>query len=182
MLKKRKIFLKNAAVEIKKLNLGSGIDYREGWINLDLGNKNIYGKKIKVDVIHDLNKFPYPFSDNYFEEIWMDQVLEHLEEPLKVMKELIRISKDNAIITVRVPHFSHFKAFYDPTHKHFFSLDSINLMNYDCEIIKKEFEISDNPFVKMIGKIFTLSPKMYERFLYGYFPVLGIEWVLRVKK
>jgi hypothetical protein len=41
----------------KKLPLGSGADYKAGWINLDLGSTNIYGKGIKVDVIHDLNNY-----------------------------------------------------------------------------------------------------------------------------
>ena len=50
------------------------------------------------------------------------------------------------------------------------------------ELVKSELEISNNPLIKFIGKLFTLSTLIYERFLYGYFPVQGIVWVLKVKK
>lgn len=167
----------------KKLNLGSGPKYMEWWINLDIGDEDIYGRKIKVDMIYDLDKFPYPFPDNYFEEILMDNVLEHLEEPMKVMRELIRICKENAKIIIRVPHFSHFKAFMDPSHKHFFSAFSIDLMKCNCELIERNFTASENhPFIRLIGRLFTSSPMFYERFLYGYFPVMENEWILKVKK
>ena len=51
---------------MKKLNLGSGFDYKRGWINVDINNKDIYGRKIKIDVKHDLNKSPWPFKKNEF--------------------------------------------------------------------------------------------------------------------
>ena len=34
-----------------KLNLGCGTDYKEGWINVDMGD-------CKCDVKHDLENFP----------------------------------------------------------------------------------------------------------------------------
>jgi len=43
---------------MKKLNLGAGLKYRADWINHDIANKDIYGNKIKVDIIWDLNKYP----------------------------------------------------------------------------------------------------------------------------
>ena len=38
---------------MNKLNLGCGKNLLEGYINVDYYNK-------KADVIHDLNKYPYP--------------------------------------------------------------------------------------------------------------------------
>jgi len=55
---------------MKKLNLGCGEDYKEGYINLDILDNEF------VDVIHDLNKFPYPFKDDEFGEIYIHHVLE----------------------------------------------------------------------------------------------------------
>ena len=46
-----------------KLNLGCGRDIREGYVNLDKAGLD------GVDVVHDLNVFPYPFEDNEFDEI-----------------------------------------------------------------------------------------------------------------
>jgi SAM-dependent methyltransferase len=83
-----------------KLNLGSGEYPKEGYVNVD------YFSIAEPDVRHNLEAFPYPFEDDYFEIIEADHVLEHLNNPFQVMKELFRISADGATIEVRVPHFS----------------------------------------------------------------------------
>jgi hypothetical protein len=44
----------------KKLHLGCGTNIKKDWINLD------FVKLKGVEVVHDLNKFPYPFKDNTF--------------------------------------------------------------------------------------------------------------------
>jgi len=100
-----------------KLNLGCGKNIKpksEGWINLDRI------KLADVDVVHDLNKFPYPFADNTFEEIYGSNILEHLDDLMRVMEELHRISKPNAKIVICVPYYHSEGAFRDPTHKQFF--------------------------------------------------------------
>lgn len=84
----------------KKLNLGCGNILMKGYINVD-NNSNC-----KPDIVHDLNKYPYPFKDNYFNEIYLDHVIEHLDNPLLVLQELYRISKKNCIILIKCPHFS----------------------------------------------------------------------------
>jgi|SRR3989338_5434853 len=100
---------------IKKLNLGCGKDVKEGYVNLD--NIKLGG----VDVVHDLNKFPYPFQDNHFDEIYTNHVLEHLTDLVRVMKELYRITKNNGVIRIKVPYFNCQGAYQDPTHKRFFT-------------------------------------------------------------
>lgn len=86
-----------------KLNLGCYKDYREGYINLD---KKKYKGIRKPDVIWDLNKFPYPFKDNTFEEVLANLVLEHLYRSKlgKIFEELYRICKNDAIIKIKVPY------------------------------------------------------------------------------
>ncbi len=68
-----------------KLNLGCGKDIKEGYINLD---KWALGE---VDVVHNLNLFPYPFKDNIFDEILCSHLLEHVNDLIKVMEELHRM-------------------------------------------------------------------------------------------
>jgi len=84
----------------KKLNLGCGEFKKKGYINLD------YYSVSEPDIKHDLNKFPYPFKDDEFELIEGEHILEHLYDPFRVMKELHRISKNNGLIIIKVPHFS----------------------------------------------------------------------------
>lgn len=99
-----------------KIDIGCGSTKKKGFIGVDI--LQLSG----VDIIHDLNIFPYPFEDNEVEEIWIDQVLEHLNEPVKVIEELHRICKNGASITIGVPYFRSFYATIDPTHKNFFGI------------------------------------------------------------
>jgi len=106
-----------------KLNLGCGTNKVEGYLGVD---------KIKTpasDIIHNLNSFPYPFEDNSVEEIVMDNVLEHLQDVIKVMEELYRICIPGALIHINVPYFKSNSAFTDPTHRHFFTETSFKYFN-----------------------------------------------------
>jgi len=98
----------------RKLNLGSGEFLKAGFINVD------YFSISNPDVSHDLNRFPYPFEDDYFELVEVDHVLEHLMDPFKVMGELRRICAPGATIHVRVPHFS--RGFTHADHKRGFDV------------------------------------------------------------
>ena len=98
-----------------KLNLGCGENRIDGFIGVDKI------KTLAVDVIHDLNIFPYPFPGSSADEIIMDNVLEHLEDVISVMEETYRLAAPGAIVMIKVPYFKSNSAFTDPTHKHFFT-------------------------------------------------------------
>jgi len=102
---------------ILKLDIGCGNSKREGFVGLDVL------KLPGVDIVHDLNVFPYPVASGTIEEVWMDQVLEHLAEPLKAMEEIHRICRPAAKVTVGVPYFRSRYAVIDPTHRNFFGVD-----------------------------------------------------------
>jgi predicted SAM-dependent methyltransferase len=61
------------------LDLGCGNKKRPGAIGVDGNSRTV------ADVIHDLNAFPYPFPESNFDEIYLDNVLEHLDNVLGVM-------------------------------------------------------------------------------------------------
>lgn len=105
---------------MKRLNLGCGNDYRCNYINLDC-------VKLKdVDVVHNLNEYPYPFIDNEFDEILCDNVLEHLESIVKPLEELHRITKPKGKLIIIVPIFPSVWAMSDPTHKSFYTWFTFN--------------------------------------------------------
>ena len=160
---------------MKKLNLGCGLKPFEGYINLD------FIEREGVDVIHDLEKFPYPFEDNTFDEIFMDNVLEHLEDTIKVLEELHRISKPDAIIEIIVPHYSSSMAFAHLTHKRFFGSQSFNTLEERIweKYTSVEFKIIQNkilwlncrdwfwirPLKFIIDKVVNYNKFMSEKFL-----------------
>ncbi len=98
----------------KKLNLGCGSDKKAGYINLD------WQESAKPDVQHDLNRIPYPFGDNTFDLIEAFHVIEHLDRPFTVMKELHRILKPGGTLHIKVPHFS--RGFTHAEHAHGFDV------------------------------------------------------------
>ena len=97
-----------------KLNLGCGSKIINGHVNVD--KYNLYN----VDLVHDLECFPYPFDDDVVDEILLAHVLEHLgQDPNifnKIIKELYRICKKGATINIVVPHPRSDDFLADPTH------------------------------------------------------------------
>jgi predicted SAM-dependent methyltransferase len=83
-------------MKITKINLGSGNDYRSGWVNVDI----VPG--LKVDVVADLQK-PFPFSDGSVDEIKASDILEHFtkEDGETFLKECYRVLKIGGLITIR---------------------------------------------------------------------------------
>jgi len=99
---------------LTKLNLGCGEEKKAGYVNLD------WQSLTEPDVRHDLNKFPYPFADNTFDLIEASHILEHLDKPFAVMKELHRILKPGGKLLIKVPHFS--RGFTHAEHAHGFDV------------------------------------------------------------
>ena len=175
----------------KILDLGCGKKKRAGSIGVDWSDRH------DADVIHDLNKFPYPFADNEIDEIFLDNILEHLDDPMRVMQEIFRISKVNASIKITVPYFRSVWAFIDPTHKTFYTVDSfayydpshIICQRYDyvdtrfsVERVTFNEELSTSPFhliKKMVIKIANKWPNRYEIYLSHLFPLDDITYYLR---
>lgn len=172
-----------------KLNLGCGLDIKSGYINLDI--KKLLG----VDVTHDLTSFPYPFGDNTFEVVEMHHVLEHLENPLKIIEELWRISKPGGKIIISVPHWSHFTAYGDFTHRNYFSsalfiyYEDGNPKYYsekmNFNLLNKKFtatRINHLWINKFINPVLNISPILTELLLCKFLPVSQIIFELKVIK
>ncbi len=159
-----------------KLNLGCGKDIRKGYFNVDF-------EKIKgIDLVYDLNKLPYPFKDNQFEEILMYNILEHLNNPYSVMKELHRVSKNNTIIKILTPHFSSGYCWEDIQHKRGFAATTFeheNLKN-KFKVVKRKILFSKlRFFIKWFANKF---PRIYDTNLAYIFPATDIYIELRVIK
>lgn len=97
-----------------KLNLGCGSKKLEGWLNVDKA------ATFAPDRVLDLECLPWPWKDDAADEVALIHVLEHLgRDPeifLGIMKELYRVSRHGAKITVVVPHPRHDHFIIDPTH------------------------------------------------------------------
>lgn len=97
-----------------RLNLGCGHNKRPGWINVDKF------AACKPDQIVDLESLPWPWPDDEAEEVLLNHVLEHLgaapDVYIGIMKELWRVCRNGAAVTIVVPHPRHDDFLIDPTH------------------------------------------------------------------
>lgn len=97
------------------LDVGCGSAKTEGAVGLDRSPDTA------ADIVHDLDEFPYPIAESSFDEILLQDVIEHVAEPIRLFEELHRVARPGARIQLRTPHFSSVLAYGDPTHRHQFS-------------------------------------------------------------
>ncbi|MCF6151586.1 MAG: methyltransferase domain-containing protein [Candidatus Kuenenia stuttgartiensis] len=152
--------------------------------------------RMGVNVLCDLNKFPYPFKDNSFQTVRIWDYLEHLDDIVKVTEEIYRILKAGGTFKIMVPHFSNYYAFTDPTHKHFFGLKtmdyfipttitySLGYTTAKYEKIRTTIGFPDEArgLKKFILKLINKFPEYYERYFAFIFPASGIYYELRAIK
>jgi SAM-dependent methyltransferase len=104
------------------LDVGCGSKKHPGAVGLDISADT------DADIVHDLDVFPYPIEDDEFDEILMQDVLEHVAEPMGVAKELHRILRPGGRLQLRTPHFSSALAYSDPTHRHYYATTAIRYL------------------------------------------------------
>ena len=94
-----------------KLNLACGQIKMDGFTGVD---------KVKtdaVDVVHDLETFPWPFESGSVDEVHCSHYIEHTADLIAFVDELWRIMKPGARATIIAPYYTSIRAWQDPTHK-----------------------------------------------------------------
>jgi predicted SAM-dependent methyltransferase len=182
-----------------KLNIGCGKDIKEGYVNLDVVD---YGG----NQIHDLNKFPYPYEDNSFDEVFASHILEHLDNFHDYITEIYRILKPGGLLIVYAPFFLNTKYFGEPDHKIPFSIRTFDNYEYignrklkfyekwklnhrtnyegkaKFEVLEKKFVTSHFSILKWMNFIVNLEPVIYERFFAGIFSPEEVYFRLKAIK
>lgn len=93
------------------LDVGCGLNKFPGSIGID----RIPGTR--ADVLCDLDRFPYPFSDNSFDEVRAVHVIEHVADVIRTMEEFWRLLRPGGRVYLATPHYTDFSSFCDPTHR-----------------------------------------------------------------
>jgi hypothetical protein len=107
----------------KKINLGSGKDYKPGWLNIDIT------ANAKPDLILDLSKnheFPITATDinnnkvtlekGQITHIYANNVLEHVPNLTLLMTNCLELLTLNGLFEIEVPYEKSVTAWQDPTH------------------------------------------------------------------
>lgn len=130
-----------------KLNLGSGSQLFEDYVNMD---KDDYGQEIKRNVLRGI-----PFSDNTFDEVYTAHFMEHIpngEDVYFVLSDIWRVCKPGAKFVLIVPHSSTLLAFF-PDH----------LSYWNEEVLHT---IVNDPYQKEKGHNYNFKILDFDRVLY----------------
>ncbi len=141
------------------VNLGSGENNYENYINIDLGNyKN-------VDLICNLEKLP--FKNNSISLVACNSVFEHLENPEKVRNEVKRILKSGGHFYLCIPfmcirhHEIDFRRWTSYGLKNFLEKDFEILESGACRSPAQSLISYVNAFIDL-----SVKTKILKRFLY----------------
>jgi len=182
------------------INLGSGNENLNNYYNFDINDYE------NTDAVCDLNENLDQIPDNIVEKIYSNQTLEHITNLDGLMKELVRISVNNAEYTLIVPHFSNPYYYSDPTHvrqfglftMHYFIdskqqwrrkvpsyslikefyLDDVNILFYRDTILEHIF----NPFIEKFVNLNRFTQHFFEKRLCWIYPSANIKYIIKIKK
>lgn len=167
------------------LDIGCGSTKTPGAIGLDISAET------DADIVHDLDVFPYPVEDSSFDQILLQDVIEHVREPIGVFEELHRIARPGARIQLRTPHFSSVLAYGDPTHRHYFSTIAIHSLaeprfaHYTDARFRVIHVTLDMwlPFRAIgLSRLANRFPESYEKYLAFRFPTMNMRAEFEVVK
>jgi SAM-dependent methyltransferase len=167
------------------LDLGCGTKKYPGAVGVDLHADT------DADVVHDLDVVPYPLEDDCFDQILLQDVIEHVREPYVVMRELHRVGRSGARVHLRTPHFSSVLAYSDPTHRHAFSAAAIRALaepgfaHYTSVRFRVVQVVLDlwTPY-RLVGiqRLANAHADLYERYFAFRFPAMNIRAELEILK
>jgi hypothetical protein len=126
--------------EVKKIkiDLACGQNKQADHIGVDIAGD--------CDIKHDLfNNFPYPFEDNYADEIFSSHFIEHIpmeyingkDKLFAFIDECYRILKVGGKLTLIFPNALSIRAFQDPTHRRFIPANTVYYFSKQWRDINK---------------------------------------------
>ncbi len=164
------------------LNVGCGQVRIPGAIGIDFDPQSC------ADVIHDLDRYPWPFEDRSFDRILCSHVLEHLRDPRRAMQEIQRIVRPNGTVEIATPHYSSPESWGDLTHYMHFSLKSFEPF-YQRGNRQEAFDLVScrlgfgKGIPSLLGRLLAaaLGLSFYEKYCCFLFPGRNMEFLLRRK-
>ena len=155
----------------KILDIGCGNNKIAGAVGLDIDPAT------KADVIWDLNRYPYPFDAGSFDEIYGKHIIEHVDDPIALVKEIYRVTKPGGVCFIETPHFSCYVCYSEPQHKRYFSYFMIDeiLKKVPFRIKKREITFFRTFRLFGIKSLANMYPRGYEKFWTYIFPAENIK-------
>ena len=131
----------------------------------------------EVDIIHDLDLYPWPFESNSFTHVICRHSLPHLANVVTAMEEVYRITRAGGLVEIVVPHFSSDNAFTDITTQVFFGYRS---MDYFCVDRTMRYRYGKCIFRLQEVRMSFLQAHEFQadKKKFNLFSILGLEWLI----
>lgn len=157
----------------KVLDVGCGSGKVNGSIGVD--HLPLTG----VDVVHDLNQYPWPFSDFEFDRIVFSHSISHLQNISKVLIECHRLLKKGGYIEIVAPHYTSDNFNTDPTHCVHLGARSMNYFT-KCDNFGYSYISPENEYIlKHVYLSFREAPATWRKKLkFNPYKTIGLEWLV----
>lgn len=92
----------------RRLNIGCGEHYANGWLNIDI----VENDQVQPDLVLDFRD--NTFEDRYFDQVYLGHVLEHFpkNQVLRVLKEVHRVLRYDGEVACVGPSYTKAKAMH----------------------------------------------------------------------
>lgn len=166
-----------------KIELGGGKNPRGApFLNID---------RIPIaNIVLDIEKAELPFSDDSVDEVYSAHCLEHISNLVGILKEILRVCHEHAIVELHFPHWLQSMAMcYD--HKHVIGEQQVRIWcehpGWDFPGSEKYFVLSQVHYVKesvAFNELRPLFPQMSDIQVCKYIPGCchEVRFTLRVAK
>lgn len=178
------------------IDIGCGTDRAPGVARLDMN------PAVNPDILLEIKRdIEIPVGSNFFDEIHLKDILEHVDNAAWLLSEVHRIGSPNAEVYVRYPHFSSINNYGDVTHNRMMNLRCLEHFDPTTEYGQKyryygffgrnfPFKIEETTAIFPDSKIGKLSKRIYghlgrdryEQRAALFLPIENVEVKMRVLK
>lgn len=126
-----------------KLDIACGQNKQEGFVGIDISP--VEG----VDIVHDLEIYPWPIESESVEEANVSHYIEHTKDIIKFMEEIYRILKPSRVdidtkewmpggkCSIAAPYYTSMRCWQDPTHVRAISEATFLYFNKEWRVVNK---------------------------------------------
>jgi len=122
---------KKTAIETIKLDIACGQTKQPGYVGIDIS------KIPGVDIVHDLEKTPWPIKNNSVSEAFCSHFIEHVKNLPAFMDELHRVLVVGGKAAIVCPYYTSMRCWQDPFHIRAISEATFLYFNKDWRISQK---------------------------------------------
>ncbi len=122
--------------------IGDFLKFMRSAVGVDINPFNVEYCRVRGLTAHLIDKPVYPFGDMSFDSAVLDNVLEHLDDPLPTVREIYRMLRRNGTLIVSVPGRRGFGR--DEDHRRFYDEASLVDLLEKSNFVAKE--IFHSPF------------------------------------